>query len=1547
MAARVNVKFVILLSAALVMVGIGAITMVMLVTRSGADHERAGDKAMQEQRYGEAKRYYAKAVRDDQNNVPRLEKWLDSIQRFEPTTRSAYRSEYLSSYLGALGGIARAKRTDVDAHRDYLDVIYRSLRDGGGRRESAENLAAQTEQSLAYFGETFPDPSFNVLRRYRALGLVRGVVSRGGELGREERRQAEGDLEAVLEVDPADGEVATALTQLLDDNALAALREGRDEEFERIRTRQRSIISAVLAVDANDPWAASLSLSMDIEDIRRELPADRSGAERTRLLRERTVSMHPVLDEISELLKGLPARDIDPMLLERLEVVERVIDPDREDKRIESVLRALLEEHPEDEGTMLRLARLIGEQGEYEEAISLLERTRDLPMLPVGLDGLLRFGVQSLANRWLAEYNTRLADQFDEGSAERLAAIANAEEARASFGSEVSEDAAELLFLDGLILRAKGDGPGSLQAFSKYNAQTIYMNPRGLWFEGSTAKNLGEVGLALDRLTKLVEIQPTNLAALIALAEIEESRNNLDRAMEYAEGLLSFLPDNPQVQGLMERLQTKAGLREADDPVMQLVLESRRVLAGTDDEVGDAAMSEQILVDGLGEHDHDPRIGRELITRYLNSSRLAEATAVAAEVQRKHPTDEGVNRLMKAFEQGDLLAAIMYLIDESDRGEAEKLREKRRIYLLLNRSDLADDATKRLLELAPNDILAIEYEFVRRIREEDLDGARELAARAADLDADRVGGRTFEARLLSLEGKHDRAAEILEEAVAEWSINADIWRMLAAEQISIGQREEAIESYKKALEISPDNPLAITEYVQALGRFGRPQEALEEARRLRRAAERNPAFLEFYLQLEATLGGEEGIRRATEWRRRVLTQRPEDRENRAALADLYIQNQQWLEARALLDQLREDEDNLFLANLDARWHADQGRVRTENGLEDGLELARGIFIKYILDNGEDEVGVDAYLAMSRFMFLRGAYTTALNAAAEARRWQDPEVLQADRAVGNMMMQLNRPGEALEMFQKVVDAGADTEAEDFAKRLAEMHLRLRQFDEAAATLEKFGPEAAAALSSKMQWVDVHIGREDRAAALELLDSMVTDYRQEPAAWAKRAQVLASDDSRVNDAMADLEEALRLDPDDWRSLRLRSALFYRQDRVDEALQDLRQVLTLNPDLDEVMVGLMIELISRGRDGVAVDVANEVIEQRESDVTLMLTAAQVFTDRGYWSRASQLLKRAWDQTQSPAVGVRYIDSLLNSDEPKTADADRVIERLALQGETVSNDPIVLIARALIEMKRDRPARAEAFMTRSFERGVESPSSYMNWILNAVRLFDEQDDPSAEALALARKLKPKLQAGTAAYDWLEISMARVETAHEGYEQEGMAEFDRISQEASDETVRLMAYRLLGSARYSDGDHAGAAEAWADGLVAFPDDWEMTNNLAYCYTARLGDAQRGLPLAERATELAPNRGEGFDTLARTLIDLGRFDEAEEALDTAETLSLGDLSRLNVVLNRASLSHGRGDCEQAKRYLTEAESTVATMPQFKSIAESDIEAVREKIDSDC
>ena len=1550
MAGRVNTKFVVVLVVSAVLVlGAGLGLFWKMVNKTGETFATKARQLEAQQNWVDAEEAWGRAVGHEKTNVEWLRAWRECIGHLTPESQTEYEN-FFARYIQISKQLAATLRTDPDEAASYLElrsVFFKNF--GRPGRAQIEQYVNELNSMLANFPESSVPEQNHRLLRYRGLAWA-ALAGPASPLTPEEIKSAEADLRAALGVDPKDGESARGLIELLDNERRQAERDKQTDRIAEIAAEKRAVVDALLAADPENPWGRVSDIELSIEEAGK-LPPEQRKARKAELLD----SFEDFVDWLGE-----HVAQVDPRIIDRAGVIEMLLDPASKGARLARLYEKAIELMGERSDLLLKLANLRMNAGDYESAIALVQKVEAQPRLPVSVEGRMRMFYKAQAPRQIAEFAVLQIDNADKPE-QAEALLKTAREARERYAAKVGTDNPSLEMLDGQIALAaakiaemEGDPRASrdaykkaLEHFSKYNELSNYESREGLWREGKTAMILDKTGLARQRFEKLHEMDPQSTDVLMALAAVEEklgTPSNLDKALHFVNQALDRNPTNKKIIERRNRLMQLTGEATPDDPVEAIIFEAERLATGTDGQNPDAIAAEKVVRDGLNKYPGDTRLVRQLARVLVLSDRLEDARKLVLEQQKKNPDDETLAALARRLSAGSLSDIVILDIEESNMPPLSKLLRKIEVYRRYGEPDKAQKTLAEAIKLAPDDPDVLEQRFLQALVTGKLDEAEQIAARAEEIDADDLEGITFRARLLAAKGDHAGAVELLREATARMSTEAPLWRLLASEQAALGRMGDAIASYQRALEITENDPTTIRGYVATLATAGRTDEALAEARRLREYGMDDPAFLELYLQLEAGAGGKEGLRLAIERRRQLVGERPFDVNNKLSLAELYIKDRQWDEAKSLIDEIREQNgDSLRLVQVLARWYADQGRVETDDGFHDGIELARGAFIDYIVSHDAAKVGVDAYIEMARFMLDRGRDDVALRAVEEARQYQDPKKLRAEKLFGEIMMRRNLPRQAAEAFAKVVEAGADDDADTYRKLLIEMLLRINDFDGAAEQIAALDSSHADDLTVLMQRADIAMFRDDMDEAQKAVDRAMQLYPNSSLPFIKRAQILMMDENLWQDAKRNLEEALRVAPNDYQAHKLLATMYFREQRKDDAIKELRASLAINPNQDALLVATLIELIEAGREGEALDTANEVIDKRPSDATLMLIAGRVFTQREKWDRATVLFDRAWKLTRDARVGLAYINTLLSTEPPQTGPAARVVLELEQLGANIDEDPVLLAARGMIEQRSGKSARAQSFLSRAYEQALGNPGLVMQWFRDVRKAFEHGD--TGEAVRFILALRDQMPEGTDQRDWLTYGAALLRTQDQIETDAAERDLESLISGTKNDSIRRLAYRLLGSGRYSRKEFEKAEEAWKRGIEAFPDDWEMFNNLAYCVGIDLGRPDEAVPLARQAAQLADARADVHDTLGSLLLRTGDLDEARDALLKAHERIKTERERVNVLLNLARLALKQGDVDEAIRRWTEADTAVYTLPTLRGVVQDDLDEVKQQIRS--
>ncbi len=870
------------------------------------------------------------------------------------------------------------------------------------------------------------------------------------------------------------------------------------------------------------------------------------------------------------------------------------------------------------------------------------------------------------------------------------------------------------------------------------------------------------------------------------------------------------------------------------------------------------------------------------------------------------------------------------------------------VYRAAQRDDEAEATLARLIEIAPENSMVLNLRMIAALTSKDDDEAERVVEIAQRTDADRVGGLTFVARLESSRGRGAEAVEALRRAIAQGSADASVYRMLALQQIQLRKYDDALATYQDALAIRPDDLPSILEYLRTLVTLNRTQEALIRAREMERYGRTSGQYMDLRLRLESVAGGPVGVQFAIDQRRQLLELDPSDRINRTELVRLYIIGKQFDLARPLLDELRGEQDALLLVELDARWHADQVTVRVNDTPRDGVEMARGVYVSYLLAQDSDKVNEDVYVSMAQFMLQRGRRQVAIDALIEAREFQDPETRRADRMLANVYAAVDQWDDALSLYRSFTQGGTDAENLSYQKRVVESLLRLNRYDEGAQELAKIEDRAATDTTIRLQQAELALARGDYDGAIALLDKAVSENPTEPLVYIQRALAKSRQPELAGDVLADLEQALKLNPNDWRTLRVRAGVYYDQGRDDDAIDDLRATLRLNPSLDEVLLGLVLELIERGRGGEAQSLAEDVIERRQGDVQLSAKVAGLFAEQERWGRAARFYSAAWERSRSEAIAGALIDANLRTDPPNIRNARDVLTGLIENGADAREDPQILGIRAIIDYAAGQKSNAEERMIIAFEKALlkidSDPGQLNSWNINTARMFD--NEPDSTMLAFMSRLARTQAPGSPGREWLDYFMALRMLASDETRSQALDVLASLYTSARTAHIPRLAYRVAGSVPYADGDYAKAEQIWTEGLERFPDDWEMLNNLAYLIGEKLAQPARGLPLALQAKDAT--RGQNaqvLDTLAAIQVGLGKNEDAKATLLLARRLVRNIDTRLALLVRLANVHLALGEVEQARELLGQIKGDAGVGRSRLERYQSDIDSLQSQIDS--
>lgn len=1522
MASRVNTRFVVVLGAALFAVFAGVAGLLWVVRmKSGERYIARGDAAIARADAAEsrgdaagaaaeietAERFYSIAVNKGQQNVEWLNKWRAAMRRKIPRTPDRYVEDFRFLLL-MHRQLAIAQKTNVAAHREYLDMLMAQAELGGGRRQPWDGLASEAALALRYFTDADP-PGWQVLRRYRGIARI-SAAAVGATLDDDALNEARQDIEAALKLDPGDAASASALARW-HMRAADEARRRSDRAGE-----QAALDAAVAAVDG--AWtanrgnsAASVArLRVRVERALRDRgDTTRSPGEAIAARRARLMSLRPVLDETVEALRQADPGAIGVNVAFEFLATASLIDPGVGEAVTNEIADRVLSARPQDMEMAYLKARMLMSRGEYEPAIARMQSIIDLPLPPVSFEGVKLFEYRRMARFLQANAALALAASAPAGP-ERTAAERRADQYRAELLRLVPDERSpEVLFIDAKRALTREDLRTAERLLDDYSAVTgdaTFDSFEALTLAGHVATRLGQKdGKAAALFERALDKRPDSIPVLLALAEVQARMQQYESAQRHYRHVLDLDPENKEARersSLLEAL-LRPGVK-VDDPVQQALVDADRLMSGAPGVAKDPDGAIRLIEQALDRNNADPRLVLWLVGARSLGGDTEGAQDALAKGLAAHPDDEGLKAVRRSFDAAASPEEAVRIIDEANAPEVDKLVARYQVFRQRGMVDRARETLAALSSSYGSDPRTIEFQFVEALDRGAFDEASRLADRARDIDADRAEGLTFRARIQIARGDLRAAAATLQQAAARANVTVTTLRLYAQVLLRIGSGQEAIKALRDAQRLNPSDRDTIKALILAMIQVQDLPAALRVAREAESFARFDLDYQHLLLELEAQVGDRSA---AIAGRERIQARRPKDARNGTALIGLYLDAKRWKPARDLIDSLRADADSLALASLEARWHADQG----------DMDAARQAFLGYLdklMREQREPMTPAPWLAFGDFLVQRGETDAGLAAMARASEYQS-EKREADLYRADRLISLGRFDDAAKVYRDALAAGAPDPERTIASRLIEALVQSGKIDDAEAEFTRLGPAADSTMPLMVLWAAILERRGDTRAAREMLNRTVERFPQEAIPYYRRALLTASNPAFLGDAIADLDQALRLRPDLWQARVARANMNFGRDRIDDAFNDLRAAVEEQPRLDEPRFALIGELLRLGRTVEAVEAARAGVKLRPNDQRLNSSFGDMFSREKLWDAAAEFYTNVWAIRRDEVAGAYAGWSLLRCTPPRLADAENV---LAALGAKVSVQPGLLQLRAKLRALQGQGARADNDLAEAYNLSSSDPQLLAFW---HDALLDIYPDPRAR-LRILERCPPK----DATRELHAYMRALASSELPDQRADAMRELARLLETTSDRAVGVAAARTLQELHARDRNFEAGLEACRKGLAFSDADLMLNNNAAAFLNEELSRPAEALPYALKAAELAPTNPSVLDTLAGVYVALKDAKNGEETCVRGLRAARGPTDKAKFLLFLARLRVQAGDRPGAQRYADQLRRVLIDAP---------------------
>lgn len=1546
MASKVNVKFVATLGVGIVtLVGTLGLAAYFLLVNSAADLAKKGDKALAKDDLPSAIVYYSKAVDKERTNITYLGKWRDALGKKSPETRQQF-IEAFRSWVGIARQMAVVQRDNLADQLAYADIVREQYLTGPVNREANKRAISEMDTLIGYYSGK-PAGPWEKLKKVRGIARLRAVTD-APDSTEQQWQDAKDDLEAAAKADPDDSDTALALVSFHALQADRAERRNEAEGFDKELAKAREIEAEYIAKHDADAMVRLSKIRLDLQVAAREFsiaakntPAGSTPPDVVEAGRAFTAKAAPQFEDASQRAMKMPPEDIDIALLSLHRQMEETFSPSSKLSRTEALLARALEKRENDASLLMFKADLASVRMDFPLAIATAEKVVNLPLLPVGIPGSALFGQKDTSRflrvLWGVRQYMAAATDDREGIKQRVLQY------RQDLAANESQDSPRLQLADAWVAQADEQWDKADRLLDQLERTNRIADVDTLLMWANIALKRGQTGKAEQHLTEALAVSPQNVPAAVALADLNVKLENPVAAMQIYENLVRLQPGS---QFLAERLQdvrARAGVGKSSDPVLQALIDADKLnkpRPGAADPGQDVL---KFLLDAIKRLPPDERLYGALAGSYLNVGDRDNAIATIRAGLAKFPDSQQLRNFDTQLSTKDPIDGRLLLIEQADKPALDKSLER---FTVLNaagpeRRGQADAEIAKLKALAPDDARVVEVLFLDALRRNAIDDATKLVAQATKIDADHLGGKTFEARLLSTKGDFDRAAKLMQEIIGQGGAQPETWRLLGRFQAQLGRWADAANSFREAIKQRPEDAGSVNDLIDALNSSGQREQALVVARQSQKfptvGASRD--FIDRWLGLEQEIG-DRAVARSR--REQIAKSDPGNRGNLQALAGMYMNSGEFDSARAAIDKIRAGGDDLESIRLDAQYY----------WLQRNPDKAVKLFEDFAgLQQGRDKLM--AQLGYSAFLLSVDRAADALKVLDGARALQDPKQLEADRAIAETTFRLGRYKDAAEAMRRIIVSGGDGEGNIFRKRLVETLTRGGDFDGAEKELAPLLADKAPDAVSLLLDAEIKIGAtKEHKGALEVLNRAVSRFPTEASVFLKRGQFLMTDETRVKDAIEDFSRAIQLSPNSWQVYRLRASAYgstkgtdaERERNVDKAIADWIKAVQLNPGDDGQLNDLVYRMIQLNRDQDAEKMADEALSARPLSASGFSRVGEIFQSLGKNKAAAKYFEQAYKLDPADGIAQRLLDSMLAPEGPGWKEAQRVLGLLGQQ--RINGNPGFLLALAKVQMSAGQVNDSGRSAIQSLQLLTpNNPRLMLSWHNDMQKLIPL---PTRHITFLDDLIKRGSVPN--ANEWLVYFRNTLAVNEEGLKSDAVAQLGRLAGTATGNEVRQFARRAHGAILFGDKRYEEAGASMSAGLKDYPDDPELLNNYSFLLAKYLGKPSEALPLADKLLALIKDdkspQAEILDTIGYVYVANNKCDDAAGILQRAVNFSTTARAGVSAATHLAEALLCAGKNAEARQTMERAAALLAgtteAMPD-KDVMKAELDAIKLKL----
>ncbi|MFY9803364.1 MAG: tetratricopeptide repeat protein [Candidatus Acidiferrales bacterium] len=417
---------------------------------------------------------------------------------------------------------------------------------------------------------------------------------------------------------------------------------------------------------------------------------------------------------------------------------------------------------------------------------------------------------------------------------------------------------------------------------------------------------------------------------------------------------------------------------------------------------------------------------------------------------------------------------------------------------------------------------------------------------------------------------------------------------------------QSIDSYKKALELSPGSPVIMERLAEIYAKSQHIRDAVEQAQAALKIdpdnVDAHRLLARIYVRTLGDLSAgdvqKENLAKAIEQFQAILKIQPDDAYSELWLARLYrFENQHGEAEKVLRDLLQRDPGNGPALEQLSQLLMDEGRSQEAE--------------KLLADAANDSASPEVYDLLGDAYSQSKEYAKAEEAYRKAVE-EDPDDPGHLHGLAQALMAQDKYAEALEEFKRLAEVEPGT-AENYL-RMAQLYRRLGKFDQAESSLlraKQLAPGSLEVLYNEALLYEDQ-GRYDDA--VKVLSDAIAGMRSQSASGSRNPEASGSDNSASAEAspnaLAILYEQL-------------GHAYREQENYTAAIRTYEEMAKLGPEAQKRAEMLLIDTYRESRDlDRAIAETKKQLDASPKDASLTVTLATLYGEKSDTDAATKLL-------------------------------------------------------------------------------------------------------------------------------------------------------------------------------------------------------------------------------------------------------------------------------------------------------------------------------------